>query len=69
VTASLEGIVGWFDESNAVAGDDDDVYFGGSLSLSYALTDSITITPHATALFSDNLGDRIFGGVGASFSF
>lgn len=69
LTASLELILGVFDDSNVSATDDSDVYFGGTASVSYAVSDNITITPYVSATFSDDLGDFFFGGVSAGFGF
>ncbi len=63
VTLGLAAIVGW------VESDDSDGFIGGAASLSYAVSDDITVTPHVTATFSDNLGDNIFGGVSVGFGF
>jgi hypothetical protein len=68
-TAGLEVVLGWFDESNAVPGDDDDIYVRGTASLSYAVSENITVTPYASVSFSDNLGDRFYGGVSVGFGF
>lgn len=68
-TLGLQAVLGVFDDSNAVPGDDSDVYFGGTVSVSYAVSDSITVTPHASVTFSDNLGDFFFGGVSVGFGF
>lgn len=68
-TVGLEAILGWFDESNAVPADDSDIFFGGAASVSYAVSDNITVTPHVSATFSDNLGDYVFGGVSVGFGF
>lgn len=69
LTFGLEGVVGVFDESNVDVSDDTDVYVGGTASLSYAVSDAITVTPYISATFSDNLGDYLFGGVSVGFGF
>lgn len=68
-TLGLEVVLGWFDESNAVPTDDSDIFVGGTASLSYAVSDNITVTPHISASYSDNLGDFVFGGVSVGFGF
>ena len=60
-TLGLAAVVGWADDS--------DGFVGGTASLSYAVSDDITVTPHVSATFSDDLGDHTFGGVSVSFSF
>lgn len=69
LTAALDVVLGVFDDSNVNANDDSDIFYGASLSLSQAVSDSITITPYVGVTFSDNLGDFFFGGLSAGFGF
>ena len=69
LSGGIELVLGYFDDSNAVPGDDSDVFFGGTASLSYAVSDNITVSPYASLTFSDNLGDHFFGGVSVGFGF
>ena len=68
LNGAVELVLGWFDES-AAGSDDDDVFYGGTVSLSYAASENITVTPHASVTFSENLGDHFFGGVSVGFGF
>lgn len=65
-TLGLQAILGVFDDG--VDGDAD-VFYGGTASLSYAVSDNITVTPHINVTFSDDLGDHFFGGVNVGFGF
>ena len=69
LSAGLQATLGWFDDSNFDTSDDDDLYVAGTLSLSYTLSDNISLSPFATVKFSDNLGDQFYGGVSLGFSF
>ena len=69
LTANLEAVIGVFDESNANPAKGSDVYYGGTASLSVAVTDQITVTPYVAATSSSNLGDYFFGGVSVGFGF
>ena len=66
LTLGLGAVLGIFDDG---ADGDEDVYFGGTASLSYAVSENITVTPHASVTFSDDLGDHFFGGVNVGFGF
>jgi hypothetical protein len=60
-TLGLAAVIGFGDES--------DDFVGGTAALSFAVSDDITVTPHVSATFSDNLGDQTFGGVSVGFGF
>ena len=49
--------------------DDEVEYFALSAGLDIPVSDSISVSPHITTTFSDDLGDQTFGGVGVSFGF
>lgn len=68
LSAGVELVLGYFDES-VLAGDDEDIYFGATGSLSYAVTDNISVSPYVAVTTSDNLGDYFFGGVSVGFGF
>ena len=70
-TLGLSGVIGHFDD---VAADEEDTYYGISASLSIAVSDSITVTPHITHLIDtkdadDGDDDETFAGVSVSFGF
>ena len=60
-TLGLAAVVGFGDES--------DDFVGGTASLSFAVSDDITVTPHVSATSSDDLGDHTFTGVSVGFGF
>jgi hypothetical protein len=68
LSGAVELVLGWFDDT-ATDDADDDVFYGGTVSLSYAASGNITVTPHASVTFSENLGDYFFGGVSVGFGF
>jgi hypothetical protein len=49
--------------------DDEVDYFALSAGYDIAVSDSITISPHITATFSDDLGAQTYAGVGVGFGF
>ena len=49
--------------------DDEVEYFALSAGYDIAVSDSITISPHITTTFSDDLGDQTYGGVALGFGF
>ena len=49
--------------------DDEVEYFALSAGYDIAVSDSITISPHITTTFSDDLGDQTYAGVGVGFGF
>ena len=49
--------------------DDEVEYFALSAGYDIAVSDSITISPHVTTTFSDDLGDQTYAGVGVGFGF
>ena len=49
--------------------DDEVEYFALSAGLDIPVSDSISVSPHITTTFSDDLGDQTSGGVGVSFGF
>jgi uncharacterized protein (TIGR02001 family) len=69
-TLGLSGVIGHFDD---VAAGEEDTYYGISASLSIAVSDSITVTPHITHLIdtkdADGDDDETFAGVSVGFAF
>ncbi|MBG70962.1 MAG: hypothetical protein CMN06_12780 [Roseibacillus sp.] len=49
--------------------DDEVEYFALSAGYDIAVSDSITISPHITTTFSDDLDDQTYAGVGVGFGF
>jgi len=49
--------------------DDEVEYFALSAGYDISVSDSITISPHVTTTFSDDLGDQTYAGVGVGFGF
>ena len=49
--------------------DDEAEYFALSAGYDIAVSDSITVSPHITTTFSDDLGDQTYAGVGVGFGF
>ena len=45
------------------------IFFGGTASLSYSVTENISVSPYIAVTTSDNLGDYFFGGVSVGFGF
>ena len=58
---SLSATYGYFD--------DEVEYFALSTGYDISVSDSITISPHVTTTFSDDLGDQTYAGVGVGFAF
>ena len=57
---------GYFDDG---ADGDEDFYVQGTAAITYAVTDSISVSPHVSVTFSDDFGDHFFGGGSVNFSF
>ena len=71
MTLGLSGVIGNWDE---VPAGSDDTYYGFSVGISIAVSDSITVTPHVSHTIDGNRlgggsGDETVAGVNVSFGF
>jgi len=62
MTLGLSATYGYFD-------DVEEEYIALSAGLDIPVSDSISISPHITTTFSDDLGDQTYAGVGVGFGF
>ena len=62
MSLDLSATYGYFD-------DVEEEYIALSAGLDIPVSDSISVTPHVTTTFSDDLGDQTYAGVGLGFGF